>query len=349
MEFGTTHDGESVQLFTLTNASGMTVRLIDLGATLAGWDVPDCDGNLADIVLGFDNVADYQSPKNQHFGCTTGRYANRIAKGRFTLDGTKHQLAINNGHNHLHGGSQRGIDKVVWEAEEISAPSGQQDQGVRFRYTSPAGEENFPGTLDVEVTYFLNDAGELRIDYLATTDEPTIINLTNHTYFNLAGAGTDSIGHYSLQINADHYTPSDETLIPTGEIAPVEGTPLDFRTHFTIGERIDQLANTAAKGYDHNFVLNKPNEGGLTQAAELHDPQSGRKLTVFTTEPAVQFYTANSLFGQIGKQGKAYSARGAFCLETQHFPDSPNHPHFPSVILRPGDEYTQTCIYAVSS
>jgi aldose 1-epimerase len=336
-----------VELYTLTNANGMTAKIMTRGATLVELHVPDKDGNLADVVNGFDDVAGYESEGNQYFGCTTGRVANRIAKGKFTLDGKEYALAVNNGPNALHGGTERSLDKVVWKAEEVDGRNG---KGVRFTYTSPDGEEGYPGTLQIAVTYSLNDNNALRIQYTATTDKPTPVNLTNHTYFNLSGHGSDTVLDHELTINADRYTPADDTLIPTGEIAPVAGTPLDFRTPHVIGARIGELVETQFLGYDHNFVLNRE-EGarGPQLCARLKDPGSGRVLTVRTTEPGVQFYSGNFLMGQKGKGGKEYKLRSALCLETQHYPDSVNHPEFPSTILRPGETYRHVCVYAFSA
>ena len=344
MDFGTTADGQPVKIFTLTNRDGVVARLMSRGATLVSLEVPDRDGKKADVVLGFDDLAGYESNRNQHFGCVAGRFANRIAKGRFTLDGHEYQLALNDGPNHLHGGVKRNLDKVVWQAEELTTDAG---PAVRFRYTSPDGEEGYPGNLTVTVTYTLTDANELRIDYEATTDKATPVNLTNHSYFNLAGAGAKTALDHELMVNADRYTPVDETLIPTGEIAPVAGTPLDFRQPRKIGERIEQLAGTSTKGYDHNYVLNKQ-EGELSLAARLRDPASGRTLTVSTTEPAVQVYSGNFLHDQAGRGGLAYPQRSGVCLETQHYPDSVNQPSFPNVILRPGETYRQTTVFALT-
>lgn len=343
--FGVTDDGAQIDLYTLQNADGMTIRLLTYGAALIGVDVPDRDGKMADVVFGFDKLADYESKKNSYFGCTTGRYANRIAGGKFTLDGVEYQLATNNGPNHLHGGATRSLDKVVWQAEPF-----EQDKrrGVKFRYTSPDGQEGYPGALAIEVTFTLTDQNEIRIEYRATTDQPTPVNLTNHTYFNLAGAGAATVNDHLLMINADRYTPVDDTLIPTGELAPVAGTPLDFRHANRIGARVDELTDQPGGGYDHNFVLNRTvaDAGSAVKAAELHDPQSGRVLEVFTDQPGIQFYGGNFLTGVVGKKGQTYAYRSGCCLETQHFPDSPNQPDWPSVILRPGDEYTHTCVYA---
>jgi aldose 1-epimerase len=298
---------------------------------------------LADVVLGFDNLAGYESGANQHFGCTTGRVANRTAGGRFTLDGVEYSLVVNNGPNHLHGGTERDLSRVVWDAEPFADERG---QGVVFHYTSPDGEEGFPGNLAIEVTYTLFADNALRIEYSATTDKPTPVNLTNHSYFNLAGAGEPSVADHEVQIFADHYTPTDDTLIPTGEIAPVAGTPLDFREPHTIGARIAELDNTPAGGYDHNFVLNCQ-DGSLAKAAVVREPKSGRVLTVSTTEPGIQLYSANGLSGQAGKGGKTYPRRSAFCLETQHYPNSANEPGFPPIILRPGEKYSHTCVYQI--
>jgi len=336
--------------YSATNKNGMIAKWIARGATLTELHVPDRSGQLADVVLGFDDVAGYESEANQHFGCTTGRYANRICGGRFSLDGTDYQLAMNNGPNHLHGGPQRALDKVTWDATPL-------DNGIRFTYSSPAGEENFPGRLDVAVTYTLieydgieydgmehdNSDNVLRIDYLATTDQPTIINLTNHSYFNLSGHGAGSVLDHEVWIDADRYTPVDETSIPTGELADVAGTPFDFRTRQPLGVRIDQTGS----GYDHNFVLNHgAGKRSFKRIAELFDPQSGRMMSVSTCEPGVQLYTGNGLSGQTGKLNQTYAQHSAVCFETQHFPDSPNQPHFPTTVLRPGETYRHTCAYA---
>lgn len=340
--FGKNALGEAVDRFTLRNKAGMVARLITRGATLTELHVPDKKGQLVDVVLGFDDIAGYQGEGNQHFGCTTGRVANRIAKGKFTLDGKEYQLAINNGPNHLHGGTQRNLGQVVWAAEPFENEKG---PGVIFRYTSPDGEEGYPGKLDVTVTYQLTHENEVRIDYVATTDKATPVNLTNHSYFNLGGEGSSTVLDHELQINADQYTLADEGLIPTGQMAPVEGTPLDFRKPTRIGDRIAQLESTPFLGYDHNYVLNGK-AGELREIAKLKDPASGRVMTVQTTEPGVQFYSGNFLKGQTGKGGKVYAHRSAMCLETQHYPDSVNRPEFPSTILKPGEKYTQTCVYA---
>ncbi len=343
--FGTTRDGRNIDMYILQNKHGMTVRLMTRGATLVAAEVPDRHGELADVVLGFDDPADYSSQKNQHFGCTTGRVANRIAGGRFMLDGTRYQLAINNDPNHLHGGTARSLGQVIWKATPIHQNG---NDGVTFQYHSPDGEENYPGNLSVTVTYLLTEANEIRIDYVAETDKRTPVNLTNHAYFNLSGAGSATIHDHLLTLNSSFYTPVDDTLIPTGEIISLENTPLDFRKPTRIGQRVQELIDTPAAGYDHNFVLHKETPGELAVAATLHDPSSGRTLTLLTTEPAVQFYGGNFLFGQQGKQEKNYALRSACCLEPQHFPDSVHYPHFPNTILDPGQIYRQTSIFAFS-
>jgi aldose 1-epimerase len=344
-DFGKTADGTPVREYTLTNAKGVVAKLISRGATLTEWHVPDKNGQLADVVFGFDDIAGYESPANGYFGCTTGRVANRIANGKFSIDGREYSVPVNDGPNALHGGVKRSLDKVVWQGEPFENESG---QGVVFTYTSPDGEEGYPGNLAIKVTYTLTDNNEVRIDYEATTDKATPVNLTNHSYFNLAGAGAPTINDHELKIAADRYTPVDETLIPTGEIAPVAGTPLDFREFHTIGGRIEQLNDKPGKGYDHNFVLNNQ-DGDLALAAVVREPKSGRVLRVFTTEPGVQFYGGNFLNGAAGKDGKKYNHRSGFCLETQHYPDSVNQPQFPSVVLRPGEKYTHTCVYQVTA
>jgi aldose 1-epimerase len=343
-DFGKTADGKTVKQYTLKNQAGAIVKLISRGATLAEWHVPDDDGTV-DVVFGFDQIAGYESEANQYFGCTTGRVANRIANGKFTVDDREYTLAKNDGPHTLHGGVKRSLDKVVWDGEPFEDEEG---QGVVFTYTSPDGEEGFPGNLDIQVTYTLTDENELRIEYEATTDKPTPVNLTNHAYFNLAGAGAPTIADHELKIEADHYTPVDETLIPTGEIASVAGTPLDFREFHKIGERVDELNDKPGKGYDHNFVL-KNKSGNLALAATVREPKSSRGLKVYTTVPGIQFYGGNFLFGQQGKDGQAYQHRSGFCLETQHFPNSVNESKFPSIILRPGEQYTHTCIYQITT
>ena len=337
--FGVTPDGDSVKLFTLTNASGVEARVITYGAIITSLKVPDRNGTLGDVVLGFDSLAGYLG-ETPYFGALIGRYGNRIGRARFDLDGTTYRLAANNGANHLHGGI-KGFDKVVWGAQPVESGNG---AGVVFRRTSPAGEEGYPGALSVEVTYTLTNADELIFDYLATTDAPTPVNLTQHSYFNLAGNGSGDVLAHLLTLNASRYTPVDAGLIPTGELAPVEGTPFDFRTSHAIGERIgaDDEQIRLGGGYDHNFVLDRGDAapGQLVLAARVEEPTTGRFLEVRTTEPGIQFYSGNFLDGTLtGKGGAVYARRSGFCLETQHFPDSPNKPGFPSTILRPGEEY----------
>jgi aldose 1-epimerase len=344
--FGTTKDGTEVALYTLENENGMVAKVTDFGATLVELHVPDKNGQTADVVLGFDSVEGYESGDNAHFGCTTGRVANRIAGAKFTLGGKTYELAVNNGPNHLHGGVQRNLGRVVWNAEPIQTDQG---EGVRFTYSSPDGEEGYPGKLDIIVDYALTRNNELVIMYAAKTDAPTPVNLTNHSYFNLSGHGSETVLDHELMINADRYTPTDDTLIPTGAIEPVAGTPLDFREYHPIGARIGQLDDTAAGGYDHNYVLNQNEEGEFILCAKLRDGQSGRVMTCYTDEPGVQLYTGNFLGGAKGKDGKTYAHRSAICLETQHFPDSVNHEKFPSIILRPGETYRQKTVYAFAA
>lgn len=334
--FGTTKDGVETTLYTLRSPYGLTARVTDFGATLVEMHTPDFGGALRNVVLGFPGVAGYESDANQYFGCTTGRVCNRIALGRFTLDGEEFELATNNAPNHLHGGD-RGFGQVVWDAEPLEGAS------IRFTRTSPDGEEGYPGELVVSVTYTLTDESELIVEYEATTDARTPVSLTNHAYWNLSGAGIGTIMDHVLRIDADGYTPCDETLIPTGEIAPVEGTALDFREPTRIGDRIEEVTATAALGYDHNYVLiGLP--GKMKSAARLHDPRSGRTLSISTTEPGIQFYSGNFLKGDAGLGG-TYEHRGALCLETQHFPDSVNQPSFPSTILEPGETYRSTTVH----
>jgi aldose 1-epimerase len=344
-DFGKTADGTPVKAYTITNSEGVKVKLLSRGATLAEWHVPDKTGKMADVVFGFDDVAGYESKDNGYFGATAGRVANRIAGGKFKIDGKEYSLVKNDGPNTLHGGVKRSLDKVVWKGEPFKNEHG---EGVVFTYSSPDGEEGFPGKLDVKVTYTLTNKNELRIEYDAKTDKPTPINLTNHAYFNLSGAGSPTILEHEIMLAADHFTPIDETLIPTGEIAPVAGTPFDFRQFHKIGERVDQLNDKPGKGYDHNFVLNNQT-GKLALAAKVRDPKSGRVLSVFTTEPGVQFYGGNFLNGVKGKDGKKYAYRSGFCLETQHYPDSVNQANFPPAILRPGETYKHTCVYQITA
>jgi aldose 1-epimerase len=343
-DFGKTADGTEVKAFTLTNSQGVTVKLISRGAAVAEWHVPDKNGKMADVVLGFDDAAGYESPANQYFGATVGRVANRIAGGKFTIDGHEYALAQNDGPNTLHGGPKRSLDKVVWQGQPFESKEG---EGVVFKYISPDGEEGFPGNLTVRVTYTLADKDELRIQYEAITDKATPVNLANHSYFNLAGAGSPTINDHELMLNADSYTPVDSTLIPTGDIAPVAGTPLDFREFHKIGERVAELDDKPGGGYDQNFVVNRAGPG-LVLAAKVRDAKSGRVLSVYTTEPGVQFYGGNFLSGAAGKGGEKYAHRSGFCLETQHYPDAVNQPEFPSVVLRPGQKYEHTCVYQIT-
>jgi len=343
--FGTTSDGKAVELYTLTNTHGIEVRVMTYGGIIVSVKTPDKSGHLGDITLGFDSLADYLA-KNPFFGALVGRYGNRIANGKFTLDGKEYTLAKNNGPNALHGGL-KGFDKVVWQAESFQKSA---EVGVILKYTSADGEEGYPGTLHVTVTYTLEDKNEFSLDYHATTDKATPINLTNHTYFNLAGEESGDILREELMLNADHFTPVDATLIPTGKIVSVKGTPLDFTKPTAIGARINDPHEQMAfgGGYDHNFVINRQGPG-LALAARVYDPGSGRVLEVDTSEPGVQFYTSNFLDGVLGKHGHIYNKRNAFCLETQHYPDSPNKPSFPSSILRPGQTFHSTTVWKFST
>jgi aldose 1-epimerase len=332
--FGKLPDGSSVELFTLTNANGLVAKITDYGAIITELHVPDRAGKNGDVALGFDNLEQYLKG-HPYFGATLGRVANRIAGGKFTLDGKTYTLAVNNGPNHLHGGL-KAFDKVVWKTEV------QKGAAVRFSYTSGDGEEGYPGKVDVTVTMALTDQNELSIDYVAVTDKATPINLTNHSYFNLACQGT--ILEHELVIAADQFTPKDENSIPSGEIKPVKGTPMDFTKPHPIGSRFSQLKETPI-GYDHNYVLNSGGKA-LALAARVFEPKSGRVMEVLTSEPGVQLYTSNYLDGSLtGKNGFVYRQHCAFCLETQHFPDSVNHPQFPSTILRPGQTYHQTTVH----
>ncbi|NCO39241.1 MAG: galactose-1-epimerase [Armatimonadetes bacterium CG_4_10_14_3_um_filter_66_18] len=340
--FGTTKDGAAVELYTLANKHGLVAKVMTYGAILVEMHAPDKRGQMADVTLGFDSLAGYESENDQYFGATVGRVANRIAKGKFALDGKEYQLAINNEPNALHGGVKRSLSKVVWQATPKETGDG---PAVAFAYTSPAGEEGVPGTVAVTVTYTLTNSNELRIDYTATTDAATPLNLTNHSYWNLAGAGSGTALDHELKLAAYNYTPTDDTLIPTGQIAAVKGTPLDFTTTKRVGRDISELVDTAWLGYDHNFILKEKPSAAPEFAARLTDPGSGRVMEVWTTEPGVQLYSGNFLFGQQGKGGKVYEKRGALCLECQHFPDSVNHPDFPTTILQPGETYRQTTVH----
>jgi len=345
--YGAMPDGTAVDLYTLANAGGMSVEIITLGGIVTALRVPDRAGRIDNVVLGLPKLQDYITD-TAHFGALIGRYANRIANGRFTLDGTAYTLARNDGPNSLHGGT-KGFDKKVWQAREAPGPEG---QGLTLSLTSPDGEEGYPGTLSVQVTYHVTGRNELRIDYEARTDKPTVVNLTSHSYFNLAGEGTGDVLGNELTIQADQYTPIDATGIPTGELAPVAGTPFDFTKPAPVGARIRDGVQQIVfgRGYDHNFVLRRPADGSLTQAARVREPKTGRVLEVFTTEPGVQLYTGNFLNGTVvGSGGHTYRQGDAICLETQHFPDSPNKPSFPSTVLRPGDTYRTTTVYRFST
>ncbi len=340
--FGKMADGAQVEAFTLTNARGVEVKAITYGGIIQSLRVPDRSGRFGDIVLGFDSLDGYLKD-HPFFGAIIGRYGNRIGKAQFTLNGQTYKLAANNGPNHLHGGV-KGFDKVVWTGQVVDDKRG---AAVAFSRTSPDGEEGYPGNLKVKVTYVLTDDNSLIVDYEATTDKATPVNLTQHSYFNLAGEGSGDILAHELAINADRYTPVDDTLIPTGELASVAGTPFDFRKPVAIGARINdghaQIAN--GKGYDHNWVLNRKG-AGLQLAARVKEPKSGRTLEVQTTEPGIQFYAGNFLDGTIkGKGGHVYGHRTGFCLETQHYPDSPNQPKFPSTILQPGQTYRTSTVF----
>ena len=332
-DFGQTEDGTAVHLFTLKNTNGMEVKMTDYGGTVTSIVVPDKEGNMENVILGFDNIDDYLAG-TPFFGATIGRYGNRIGKGKFTLNGEEYSLTINDGENHLHGGTL-GYDKVMWKGEPVGG------NAVKFSYLSEDGEQGYPGNLDIEVLFTLTDDNELKIDYTATTDKATPVNLTNHSYFNLSGDPESLILDHELMIHADGYTPVDAGLIPTGEIAEVAGTPFDFTEPYAIGARIDEVPG----GYDHNWVL-QDLAGDMPLVATLKDPQTGRKMEIYTSEPGLQFYSGNFLDGTLeGPNGSKYVLHSALCLETQHFPDSPNKPEFPSTILEPGDTYKTTTIY----
>ena len=359
--FGVTRDGKAVERYTLTNANGMEVSIITYGGIITSILAPDRDGDFDNVVLGFDNLADYEA-NSPYFGAIIGRYGNRIAKGKFTLDGTEYNLAVNNGQNALHGGI-KGFDKVVWAAEERFVDEG---ESLSLSYMSADMEEGFPGTLDVEVVYTLSDGNALSIEYTATTTKPTVVNLTNHTYFNLAGEGMGAIYDHVLMINANHFTPVDAGLIPTGELADVTASPFDFRMPKPIGQdiRADDEQLAFGRGYDHNWVLEREipsdikallaasaddaddDDFALVLAAGVIEMETGRVLNVLTTEPAIQFYAGNMLNGTLrGTSGNAYRQSDGFCLETQHYPDSPNHPDFPSTTLRPGEVYESATVF----
>jgi aldose 1-epimerase len=343
--FGKMADGREVDVYTLTNRNGVEVKITNYGATVVSLKVPDRKGKLDDVVLGYNTYNGYLG-NSPYIGAIVGRYANRIAKGRFTLNGVEYKLAVNNGENHLHGGTL-GFDQVLWEAKPSKARNG---MGLTLSYLSRNGEEGYPGNLSVRVVYTLTNSNDLRVDYYATTDKDTLVNLTQHSYFNLSGQGNGEILGHRLMINADRFTPTDTGSIPTGELRSVKGTPFDFTTSTPIGARINQADEQLGfgKGYDHNFVLNGK-WGTLRQAARVLDPTTGRVLEVWTTEPGLQLYTGNFLDGsKVGKGGMVYKKHYGFCLETQHFPDSPNEPNFPSAILRRGENYRTTTIYRFS-
>lgn len=328
-----TTGGDHIDEYMMENAAGMKVRIINYGATIVSIETPDARGHTADVVLGFDDMCGYESTGNPYFGACCGRFANRLGKGRFSIDGEEYSVAINNGPNGLHGGLV-GFDKKVWTAEIVG------DSAVKMSLLSPDGEEGYPGTLSVELVYTLTDQNELKLEYTATTDKKTIVNLTNHSYFNLSGSG--SIHGHVIQINADRYTVVDEHSTPTGELREVAGTEMDLRDPTPIGKNIDQVQGL---GYDHNYCINQKAPGELTLAASVFEPHSGRTLECWTTEPGVQLYSGNYMEHIQGKGGAIYDKQEGFCLETQHFPDSPNHPDFPSTELNPGETYTQTTIY----
>ncbi len=342
--FGT-RDGRPVNLYTLTNSHGMEVRTMNYGGIILSIRVPDRKGELADVVLGHDTMEGY-IPNPPYLGAIVGRYANRIANGTFTLDGKTYTLPKNDGPNTLHGGTTRTFDKVVWDAEILKGKT-----AIAYSFLSKDGEEGFPGNLKVKVTYTLTDSNELILDYEAMTDKATPINVSQHSYFDLAGQGTGDILSHEIMINADRFTPVDKNLIPTGELRPVKGTPFDFTTSTKIGSRIDENYDqlVLGHGYDHNFVINRKG-AGLTLAARVYEPTSGRVLEVSTTQPGVQFYTGNFLDGTVtGKENRVYKHRYGFCLETQHFPDSPNHPDFPNTILKPGAMFHEKTVFKFST
>jgi aldose 1-epimerase len=341
--YGTTQDGQAVDIYTMTNEHGLHVRFLSYGGVITEINVPNRAGRLDDIVLGLGTLREYETLPG-HFGAITGRYANRIGGAQFTLNGQTYHLIANNGPNTLHGGPNA-LDHRVWTVSPLTTPNG---VAATLSYASPDGDQNFPGTLTTQVTYTLTNDDVLQIVYVASTDKDTVINFTNHSYFNLAGNGSGSITDQLLLVNADRYTPTGPDQIPTGEIAPVEGTPLDFRQMIPIGARLHSAFQQMvyARGYDHNFVLNKPTGGAMTFAARAYDPRSGRLIDCFTTEPGVQVYTSNGMNGSIvGSSGTTYRQTEGFTLETQHFPDSPNKPNFPSTELKPGQEFRSTTIF----
>lgn len=344
-DFQSVVNGKKTDLYILTNENGIEITVTNYGARVVEFWAPGKDGTFDDIVLGHDHVDKYINYKGERFlGATIGRYGNRIADGKFSLDGTGYQLSLNDGPNSLHGGTE-GFDRVVWDTKQLGP------QKLEFTYFSVDGEQGYPGNLDVRMTYELTDANEFIITHFATTDKKTIINLTHHSFFNLHGAGNGSINDHLLMLNAAKFTPVNEVLIPTGEQAAVEGTPMDFRNPTAIGERVDNAYEQLGfgRGYDHNWVLSRQSENELELAATVYEPRSGRYLEVFTTEPGIQFYGGNFFDGSmIGKGGKTYDFRASLALETQHFPDSPNHAGFPSTVLSPGEEYKHVCIYKIT-
>ncbi|MCX6229723.1 MAG: galactose mutarotase [Bacteroidia bacterium] len=342
--FNKSLNGATAKLFTLKNKNGLELSITNYGGRIVSLMVPDRSGKFEDVVLGYSSLDGYLNGNEQYFGAAIGRYGNRIAKGGFKLDDVNYKIAVNNGPNALHGGI-KGFSMKVWDAKQNS------DQELELTMVSPDMDEGYPGMLKVMIVYRLTDQNEVSIYYSASTNKPTVINLTNHSYFNLHGAGNKDILDHVLMINADHFTPVDPTLIPTGKLEPVKGTPFDFTTPATVGSRINDKHEqlTFGLGYDHNFVLNKEKDQKISLAASVYDPISGRFMQVFTNEPGVQFYCGNFLKGkEIGKENKPYGFRSALCLETQHFPDSPNHPEFPSVVLRPGQIYSSACMYKFS-
>jgi aldose 1-epimerase len=344
--YGVTADGKAVDEYTLTNAGGMVVKIINYGGILTSVEVPDRTGHLANVALGFNKFADWETKNSPYFGALIGRFGNRIAGGRLKLEDVEHMLPINNGPNSLHGGI-KGFDKQVWTATPLESG---EDVALKLVYVSPDGEEGFPGTLTTTVTYTLTPMNALRVNYHAVTDRPTIVNLTQHVYWNLAGDGSGTIYDHLLQINASRFTPTDASLIPTGELAPVAGTPFDFRRLKAIGpgQRSNHPQIVAGRGYDHNWVLDRPadDDTSLIQAARVYEPATGRTLEVWTTEPGIQFYAGNFLDGSVyGASGRAYRQSDGLALETQHFPDAPHHPHFPSTELRPGETYQSMTVF----
>lgn len=343
-DFQTVVDGKNTDLFVLKNKNGLEMTVTNYGARVVEFFAPDRSGNFEDIVLGHDNIDKYVNFTGERFlGATIGRFGNRIADGRFTLDGVDYQLTINDGPNSLHGG-EKGFDRVVWDTKQINP------QKLEFTYRSADGEQGYPGNLDVKMTYELTDDNEFKVTHRAVTDKKTVINLTHHSFFNLHGAGNGTINDHVLMLNADKFTPVDDVLIPTGEQLPVDGTPMDFRNPTPIGNRVndDYQQLKYGRGYDHNWILNRKTPKGLELAATVYEPESGRFMEVYTTEPGIQFYGGNFFDGEVGKNNKRYEYRASLALETQHFPDSPNHLDFPSTVLSPGEEYEHICIYKVT-